>query len=331
MSRLSGLICFSLVTTFLLSGCATHPIVEPTYEELEATKEFKKTIAVVDFSDDDSPLKGIEALASAKLDRFLIRHFNLVERSKIKAIEAERSFGDIRDVERLTELGEFLGADYLLFGDIIATISTPEIDYRRHEYDDGNFSGKIWEEVRAESEISVKIVDVANGIVVYSGNNRGSKKDDIKEERFSDKKLFEKELLYRKTADKIKDIVGYFTKLDKEYSKQVSRAIDRAISRLASDLKKKFPQSGEVVRVLSDYEVTVNLGSAYGIKPGDRLIVWQEKAPFKDPKTGTTTVPKEKKAILRVKKVTSGLTSVARGSFHQVKTLRPGDKVYTYK
>jgi len=74
----------------------------------------------------------------------------------------------------------------------------------------------------------------------------------------------------------------------------------------------------------------INLGSAYGIAPGQQLIVWQEDSAITDPKTGMTIVPKKKKAVLKVIEVNSGLSCLARAGKGLVAKIKVGDKAATY-
>jgi len=347
-----------LVVSALLWGCAPAPIVRPTDEELNAVKRFKKTAAIIEISEKGSPIKGISESAFSGLENVLAGHFNLVEREKILSVMAERKFAEREDVERYTELGKLLGADYLFFGRAMAFFDKPEIkhevkyykskekiDYKSKEKEDDKskekvdykskkeeerFSGSIWRELRGICELNVKIVDVGSGIIRYADKKVGamSRKEGI--EYYEDEEEFYKALDIATKAEIIMEIANTFARLKRENSLILSRAMEQATEKFKGDLINEFPQTGQVLQILSKKDVLINLGSAYGIKPGDRLIIWEEFAPFTDPKTGAVTVPKQKKAILKVKRVTSGLSCIARGNRKAIKGISVGDTVCTH-
>ncbi|MCQ9207772.1 MAG: hypothetical protein NG712_00040 [Omnitrophica bacterium] len=313
-----------------LSGCATAPIIEPTFEELKAASAHKKNIAILEMNDDGSPIQGIEALAMAELENLLVGHFVVVEREKVKRVISERDFVDSGNMERIHELGKLLGADYLVFGNVTASVRESQLKHRRTKPGKDEFSGWIWEEATSDVDVSVKIVDVSSAVVLYSDKKVGSYRQKSRQERFNDESLFKKTLRAKLISHAVVQIAKSFNRLDKEYSFLASRALEKAVKSFNHDLRTKFPHSGEILQIFSEHEVIVNLGSAYGVKPRDKLIIWEEKGSFKDPKTGIITILKEKKAILKVTKVTSGLTCIAKGSKKTILRLRVGDKIFTY-
>lgn len=350
-----------VVMSVLLWGCAPPLIVIPTEEELNAVKRFKKTVAIIEISEKGSPIKGISESAFSGLENALVGHFNLVEREKILKVMAERKFAERDDVERYTELGKLLGADYLFFGRAMAFFNKSEIkhsikyykskekeDYKSKEQEKGEdykskeqehykskkkeekFSGSIWRELKGTCELNIKIVDVGSGIVRYADKKVGAMSRKEGRKHYNDEKQFYKALDYATKTEIIIELANTFRGLRKENSLILSRAMEQATEKFKIDLKDKFPQTGQILQILSKKDVVINLGSAYGIKPGDKLIIWEELTPIKDPKTGVVTVPKQKKAILKVKKVTSGLSCIARGKRKYIRVIRVGDKVSTH-
>lgn len=314
----------------LLWGCAPPLIVIPTEEELDAVKRFKKTVAIIEISERGSPVKGISESAFSGLENALAGHFNLVEREKILKVMAERKFAERDDVERYTELGKLLGADYLLFGSAMAFFNKPEIKHYKGKKKDGKFTGSIWKELKGTCELNIKIVDVGSGIVRYADKKVGEMSRAEGKKYYKDEEQFYKALDIATKTEIIIGLANIFVRLRKENSRILSQAMEKATEKLKIDLRDKFPQTGQILQILSEKEVVINLGSAYGIKPGDKLIIWEELAPIKDPKTGVVTVPKQKKAILKVKKVTSGLSCIARGKRKYIRVIRVGDTVFTH-
>lgn len=318
-----------VVVLALLWGCAPPLIVIPTEEELDAVKRFKKTVAIIEISEKGSPIKGISESAFSGLENVLVGHFNLIEREKILKVMAERKFAERDDVERYTELGKILGADYLLFGSAMAFFNKPEIRHYKGKKKNGKFSGSIWRELKGICELNIKIVDVGSGIVRYADKKVGEMSRKEGKRYYEDEKQFYKALDYATKTDIIIELASTFRGLRKENSRILSQAMEQATEKF-KDLRDKFPQTGQILQILSEKEVVINLGSAYGIKPGDKLIIWEELTPIKDPKTGVVTVPKQKKAILKVKKVTSGLSCIARGKRKYIRVIRVGDTVSTH-
>jgi len=327
--KLNRIIC-ALLAGMFFSGCASVSVVEPTDQERAAAREFKKTVAVVKVTDEASPIEGVNTLALSSIENILIRNFNVVEREKIDAIMDERYFGLEEDVKRINEIGKMLGADYLVFSNVAASISKAELQHKERKYESGKFYGQIWKEQCGVSEVSLKMVGVSTGEIFYSNQKTSSFCHKGRKEAYRDEDMFYRDLRGKKFADLVIDVVGAFKELKKEYSLLVSKSLAKTVNGFDYDLRNKFAQSGEVMDIISNKEVVINLGSAYGIRPGDKLIVFREGAPMQDPRTGITIIPKEKKGILKVTQVTSGLSCIAKGSSKLINALRVGDIVFTH-
>ncbi|MDD5496499.1 MAG: FlgT C-terminal domain-containing protein [Candidatus Omnitrophica bacterium] len=318
----------AIFLSFILFGCATAPIVEPTRGELEAARPYKTTIAIVGFSDSGSPLKGISSMAVSKLENVLAGHFNLVDRGRIKEVMADRSSEDMKDHEGMTAVGRELGAAYLLFGNVTASVSTPDQRSSESKDSEGRFHGSIWEESTAQAEISLRIVDVKSGTVIYSDRKSALMRDRYNERSFYDESSF------RQALDASSSVFGQLVKVFENISSLkndqvllLSNTLTNAAEQFRRDIMRKFPIEGEVIQILSDRTVLINLGSAYGIRPGDKLTVWSEGSPILDPKTGMQIVEKRARLTLKVKEVTSGLSCVATASKKTIAQLNVGDKV----
>jgi hypothetical protein len=293
-----------LLGFIFFAGCASAPLViEPTNEELAAAQKFKKTMAVADFTDDGSTVSGIKAVALAKLEALLAGHFSLLEREK---------------------------AEYLVTGNVTASLRGPEVKAYQTKKD-GHFSGSLQDEFCAKAQVSLKIVETATGIVVYAGSADKDACRQFNFQYFTEEGSFQEVLASRRAKERLSAVAENFGNLQKDYASLVSEVTERAISGFKAPLRSKFYHCGEILRVNSATEVVVNLGSAYGIRPGDKLIVWDEGLAVADPKTGITTTPKQRRALLCVINVPSGLSAIARGSKKEVARLHPGDKVYTYE
>ncbi|MFH1878034.1 MAG: hypothetical protein ABH883_04435 [Candidatus Omnitrophota bacterium] len=321
---LISLACFSL------AGCASMDVVQPTAEEMAAAGRFKKNVAILDISEDRSDIKGLKAITLSRLENYIMPYCDLVERDKVDRVLRERQFAPSQGRAQFLQLKELLDVDYVVFAGVYASVSGPRVQCSEYKTDEGVFSGTVWDEVDGVSELSVKIVDVNDGSVIYSGSKRGSCKEEGAKSVFSDEALFRQAVNTKSLAQHITQFVGLFTDVNSTYSTAVSRSLDASIHEFHNDFRKIFSQTGEVLQIVSEKDVLINLGSAYGLRPGDSLIWWNEYMTIVDPKTGIETVQKNKKEQLRVKEVTSGLTCIATGKKKVISMIKPGDKVYTY-
>lgn len=311
----------------LLSGCA-GPTVAPTFEELNVTRKFKKTVAIIDIDDRGSQIKGISPIVISELERVMFGYCNLVERRKISAILAERQFTADQNAGTVTELGRLLGADYVVFGNAAASTSMPQLRSSESSHD-GNFYGTIWEEVTASAEVSIKMIDVDSAMIVYSGTRKDQSTQEVARQTFTDRSQYNKTLNTKNLASQIRQVVTALVDMKSDYSFAVSRVLSSATENFSYDLRREFSHSGQILQIISDKEVIVNIGSAYGLKAGDDLVVLSDAKQIIDPKTGLNIAPAEKKGKLRVTSVTSGLSCIAKGSKKVISELKVGDTVWT--
>ncbi len=317
-----------LVLPFLLYGCASGPAVKATHEELKAAEEYKKTVAIVDITEKGSDVQGLRQIVVSRLENMLMGYTNLVDKETVEGVIRDANLQKRQDLDKADQLGRQLGVDYVIFVNVVARVSGPHVQHSesRHE---GRFSGSIWEEVQASAETTIRVIDTRTGNIAYAGMKKGWDSEDINRQTFSDESLYKQTLNTKSIAHQIVNIAGLFMDMKEDHSFAVSKAVNSSVGQFDHDLKRLFMHSGLVLEKISDKEVLVNLGSAFGVKPGDTLVFWEEGVPIKDPRTGIMTVPKKGRKTLRVTGVTSGLTCVAKGSKKTVSMLKVGDKVYT--
>lgn len=316
---------FLCITAANLNGCATAPVVEPTTAELDAVKQFKKTLAIADMTSPGSEIRGIAEQAVLRLENSFIHHFNLIERRRIDTILNERNLNNSYDTERLSDLGKMLGADYVLIGTCSASVLPEQIRQKSRSKENGSFSGEVSTVISAESELSFKLINVSSSVIEYSDTFHGKANDEINKQRYKEKSAWENDIKSRNLKGDIKEILSLFREMPHEYSRLVSKSLDEAVKHAYGDIRKKFPHEGQIVEIISPEEVMINLGSAYGTRPGNRIAVWEEGTPFRDPKTDVVSIPKKIKAYLKITQVTSGLTAVAKGSTGEILLISPGD------
>jgi len=321
------LTCLFLTSIFFAAGCASRPIVEPTYEELQAVKAYKKTVAILDFDDRGSALRGVSGIAAARLDKLLVRHFNLVERRQLDAImsEQELALSQAAD-QRMVRIGQLSGADYVITGNVVSTLNGPYTQSSGGVDKKGNFSGYIQDEMRAEAEVFLRVIDTSTSEIYFAGSHKGFTNV------FENYRYYEDESAY-KTGLAVQAVTKFFSSYDElsqQYGNLIASVITGALDQFDKDFRRKFAHVGQVLEIVSPTDVLINLGSAYGIAPGQQLIVWQEDSAITDPKTGMTIVPKKKKAVLKVIEVNSGLSCLARAGKGLVAKIKVGDKAATY-
>ena len=316
------------ILAFLLAfpGCAAPPIVPATQAELEAASRYKKTVAVLDLIDKDSAVQEVGPVATRELKRLLSGHFNVVGQDRInQAISEVRAAERAKDVTWFSRVGKSAGADYVVYGTATAFLSKPGLKYAPPQSDESY--GKIWVETTGEAEIYMYVLDVTTSDFVYTGRGADAKTRREQKAELKDPTLLQGSAETREWLRQATEVASVLSSLNKENIYLVTNALNHAVQDVHRQLRKAFPHSGEILQILSEKEVVINLGSAYGVRPGQRLTVWQKGAPIRDPQTGIDTVPKEKVASLKVHRVTSGLTSVARGKSNIISRIRVGDEV----
>ena len=319
---------FSFILTSLLAlpGCAGPPIAPPTQAELEAASRYKKTVVVLDLIDKDSAVQEVGPVATRELKRLLFGHFNVVGQDKInQAISEVRAAARAKDVTWFGRVGKFAGADYVIYGTATAALSKPNLKYTPPRSDKDY--GTVWVETTGKAEVYIYVLDVTTSDFVYTG--RGADVRTHREQRaeLKDPKLLQDSSETQEWLRQATEVASILSSLNKEHVYLVSSALDHAVQDVYRQLRKAFPHSGEILQILSENEVVINLGSAYGIRPGQRLTVWQKGTSIRDPRTGVETVSKEKVATLKVHRVTSGLTCVARGKPKAISRIRVDDEI----
>ncbi|MFH1441520.1 MAG: CsgG/HfaB family protein [Candidatus Omnitrophota bacterium] len=335
-SRYGIIILFTILSSIFLTGCASAPFVLPTREELNAARPYKKTVAVLGFSENGSSVKGIRLVAASDVEGLFSGQFNVVERGRIQRIVTERDFNTEAQTAKTKELGKMLGADYAVLGNVVVSVPEPELKHTEDKFEDKfsgkvyKFKGQIWEETSVQAEVFLKIVDVNSSMIIYSGSQRGYSMKHTYYEDFDDESSYRRALRNRQSfKGQLLRLFKDYASLNREYSSLVSTAIGKAVDKFKGVLRSQFVIAGEILQIISENEVIVNLGSAYGIKPGDSLVIWKEQRTIRDPKTGTLVAQKKVKAVLKVSGVTSGLTCTAKAGKNIISQLRVGEKVFT--
>ncbi len=317
-------------TTLCLAGCATAPrYVQPSIEELQAVIPYKKKIAVLEIGDKGSSIRGIGENVASGLELLLSRQFNLVERRAIAEVLAERQFMYYEDDSSKAQLGKLLGADYLVFGNAISSVSKPELDKFFSRDKKGEFHGSIAKKKLVQSDVSLKIIDVSSGLVIFDQKRNCSFWHKFDNKTFNDERAYAAALKTIHMIDDHDELRGDFARMRQEDHGLAAQSIDCAVKYFRDALIMQFPYTGEIMELVSETEVMVNLGSAYGIRPGDKLVVYSQEPPKIDPRTGLAIVQRIPAIILTVKDVTSGISCIAKGRAADIQRLQVGSVVNT--
>jgi len=306
---LSARILSCAVLAAALAGCATTTMyVPPTGQELQAVRPFKKTVAVLIAQDSgmgSTQWTGIEALESV-----LAPYYEILDRPRIQSTLADPAMNGLREEDLAYRAGKSLRADYTIFATIRSSSPLPA-----RLADVGN--------ICVQSTIHVNMYDVAAGKRAFAGVLTREACHTV------DNNLPE---LIRNGQASVDGVLGALrasSEMGRILPAVTQEARDEAVAAAAEAMKAVNPLEGEVLKVLSDREVMVNLGSAYGVVPGTYLTVFAagKKTSIKDPKTGLLVEGRESAADLWVTKVTSGISSVAEGDKKLIARVRAGDKV----
>lgn len=198
------------------------------------------------FYDKDNDPMGKQAsdILSAKLassDKFL-----LIERQDIDKIAAEINIGG--------GISQKIGADYLIIGSIT--------EYGRKTIGNQKVFSSSKEQI-VEAAVSIRLVDVSTGLIIFSGEAKG-------EATAEDKRV----MGFGKSAD-----------FDATLS---DKAISAAITKLVENIINKCTDSPWRAYLLSveDGIYIISGGASQGIKAGDTFKVTERGKQVKNPQTG---------------------------------------------
>lgn len=326
MKRFGNINRFLVVTALFFSGCTTYSQVAPTIQEMQAVKPYKKKIAVIELSDRGSQMRGVGKIAAAKLESMLYQQFNLVERQRVADIMDERNFIN-ENIDDMMEIGQLLGVDYLIFGNVNAALSQPRQEQSSRADKKGRFEGWIYEKQNAQTTVTLKLVDVRSGAIVFTDSRRSNFDKELSNRYYDDEQRFHEDLRNNRYSRRDG---GYGSRMNQGDVALLEQSVAEAVNAFRAPLTQLFPHTGRILEKLSETEVLVNLGSAYGIKPGDQLVVYNGGLFGDDPNTGLSMNRGIANIRLTVTDVTSGVALVAKGSKNDIRYLSVGTKVSTF-
>lgn len=272
------LLVFATSLVFLLSGYAQDKpqrlIADPSTQIQTPTtspREIKRKVAIGRFSNETQYGKGIfydrenDPMAKQALDVLSTR---LAASGKLLLIES----GDIDIVSKeLAEgaVSQKIAADYVILGSITQF-------GRKETGSEGIFTSKKTQTV--EASVSLRVVDVHTGLVIYSEEGKGVAETSVK------------------TTLGLGGQAGYDATLS-------DKAISGAIDQLVENIINKCTNKPWRTYILSadDDGVIIGGGKSQGLREGDVFEIYAVGKKVKNPQTGITIeLPGKRVASLRI-------------------------------
>lgn len=239
-----------LLIVSVLIGCSSFIFAQEQ-------KELKRKVAIGRFSNETQYSKSIfydkenDPMGKQASD---ILSSKLASTNKFLLIERQDYNKIVEELSTSGNLSQNIGADYLIIGSITEygrkTIGTQKV-----------FSSS--KEQIVEAAVSVRLVDVSTGLVVYSGEAKG------------EAKVEDKEVLgFGKSAD-------YDATLsDKAISVAISKLVEQIVNKCMNN-----PWRGYILSI-EDGVAIISGGATQGIAVGDLFWVMEKGKKVKNPQTG---------------------------------------------
>jgi len=256
----------------------------------------KTTVAVGTFADEtDRNLSG--KATDAVADRFVkLKYFRVLERSRIDQVMKEiahQQTGLVND-SAVARIGEQLGAQVMVVG----SVTGAGYNVERNQWKDSDGNVHVNLTAKANVSMSLRMVDVETGEVVFGRTLVGSASDTVR----------------AGSQPKPADVL-------------LAAAIQNAVRSLHRPIQKEFPLVGYVLKKEGKL-IWVDFGSESGIEKGRGVIIYRVGEPLRHPKTGKI-IAREKKEIAKdqVSKVGDGYC-VINVSKKEAERVRVGDEVH---
>ncbi len=258
LKHLSILAIALLLSTTTAMAQRKTKITEPTIAEAPATgKQIKRKVAIGRFSNETQYAKGVfydkenDPMGKQALDILSSKlaasgKFLLLERSDLATLLEEAKRGD-------TELST-IGADYMIIG------SVTEFG-RKNTGKTGFLTSQKTQTV--EATVAIRIVDVSNGLIIYSDEGKGSAE------------------ITSKTTLGMGGKAGYDATLS---DKAISEAIGQLVENIINKCTDK-PWRTYFINYDND-AIMIGGGSSQGINVGDTFAVKTKGKKVKNPQTG---------------------------------------------
>lgn len=257
---MKNLLIVLVIGVFL--SCTTQQKVVRTESPIQEIKKedygLKRKVAIARFSNETTYAKGVfynkenDPMGKQAVDILSTKlastgKFILLERTDMDKIVEELKIAGNDDVQKI-------GADYLIIGSIT--------EFGRKNIGDQNVFSKSKTQI-VEAAVSIRLVDVSNGQIIYSEEGKGEAET---------------------TAKSVMGI-GEHADFDATLS---DKAISAAISKLVENVINKCMDKPWKSYFLTYDEngILISGGKSQGIKVGDNFIVAEKGKSVKNPQTG---------------------------------------------
>lgn len=286
-----------LMLAFVLSANAqrkakiAEPVISTVQQEEDGGMVLKRKVAIGRFSNETQYAKGIfydrenDPMGKQALD---ILYSKLAASGKFLLLERSDLSTLLQECQKGENMASVIGADYMIIGSITGF-------GRNNTGKNGVFSSSKTQ--TAEAAVSIRLVDVSTGLIIYSDEARGTAE------------------LTTKTGMGVGSQASYDETLS-------DKAISEAIGQLVENIINKCTDSPWKTYFLS-YDsdgVLIAGGESQGIKTGMTFSVMTKGKKVKNPQTGVTiTLPGKKVGDVTVL-MTGGDTPETEYSFVEVTT-----------
>ena len=255
-----------LAVLLAISGCSTQQKIVPTERPVNETatmktedaRFLKRKVAIARFSNETQYAKGAfydkenDPMAKQASDILATKlassgKFLLLERQDADALDAEIKLNSGKSYSKI-------GADYLIIGSVT--------EYGRKNVGDVNLVSRSKTQV-VEATVSLRLVDVSTGEIVYSEEAKGESETT------------------NKTVLGLGERAGYDATLDdKAISAAISKLVENVINNCMDRPWKSFFLSYD------DKGIIISGGKSQGLRIGDEYFVVKRGASVENPQTG---------------------------------------------
>lgn len=223
----------------------------------QSERILKRKVAIAQFINETQSSKGLlndkenDVLSKLAVD---ILSSKLAATNKFILLERSNLSKLINESEKLGKPSQYIGAEYLIFGSI-TTFGNRSIG-----------DTPIYSPIKSQSveaTISIRLVDVSTGLIIYSGESKG---------------------IARLKSKQILGIGGRFDYDAALTDKAISIAITKLVNNITSNCMDR-PWKAYFLAYDSD-GIFISGGKSQGIKVGDKYIVKQRRKSIRNPQDG---------------------------------------------
>lgn len=259
MRRRKVLLIFSLFLALFISGEAVLAQGEGKPKKAIALIEFEN---LTDYKEGDI---GGRIVSLLETELVKLKRFNVIERQQLDAILREQGLtlsGFLSGVGG-AKAGEVKGLDAIITGKVTEYHTVPEESYSSYTDKKGKFYQTYSLELKTRVEVGIKMIDVTSGEILLAES-----KDGFERKYFSSSTGYPSGETVRTETDAL-----------------TSKATSECIEKIVQSIEGVYPLEGTILSV-EGKEVYIDIGSAHGLSPKQKLRVERVAKVLKHPVTG---------------------------------------------